>query len=208
MARVAKENVRQKILEAAERRLWHYGLKKTTIDEIAADAGVGKGTVYLYFDSKEDISIAIILGYKQSILHEQEIVAADPNMETCDKIRRFLLLPLISAHNKCAQTPEVFDVIVALKPHLSEQMRPYLDKEIALLARLLLEGTIRGELDIHDSYTAARSLKLMTMGFYPPYPCVSGQEAIEHEIDKMVRLAVRGLRSSKVSEHKQTETNL
>jgi AcrR family transcriptional regulator len=50
MARVAKENIREKILEAAERRLWHYGIKKTTIDEIAADAGVGKGTVYFPCD--------------------------------------------------------------------------------------------------------------------------------------------------------------
>jgi AcrR family transcriptional regulator len=46
---------RQAILEAARSRFLHYGYKKTTIDEIAADAGVGKGTVYLYFGGKEDI---------------------------------------------------------------------------------------------------------------------------------------------------------
>ena len=71
-------DVRQKILDAAQHRLWHYGYKKTTIDEIASDAGVGKGTVYLHFDSKEDIGLAIMAQYKETSLHEIEAVAPRP----------------------------------------------------------------------------------------------------------------------------------
>src|SRR5262245_17349677 len=44
---------REQILEAADRLLRHYGPHKTTIADVAREANVGVGTVYLEFCSKE-----------------------------------------------------------------------------------------------------------------------------------------------------------
>src|SRR5258708_5028527 len=41
------------ILEAADRLLRHYGPQKTTVADVAREAGVGVGTVYLEFPSKD-----------------------------------------------------------------------------------------------------------------------------------------------------------
>lgn len=46
---------RQMILRAAKRLLKHYGIGKTTVADIARAAGVGVGTVYLEFPSKDSI---------------------------------------------------------------------------------------------------------------------------------------------------------
>jgi AcrR family transcriptional regulator len=46
---------RQQILQAAKRLLKHYGIGKTTVADIARAAGVGVGTVYLEFPSKDSI---------------------------------------------------------------------------------------------------------------------------------------------------------
>jgi AcrR family transcriptional regulator len=46
---------RECILDAARRAFARFGFKKTSVDEIARDAGVAKGTVYLACDSKEDL---------------------------------------------------------------------------------------------------------------------------------------------------------
>jgi len=46
---------RERILDAAARRFAHYGFKKTSIDEIAREARVGKGTVYLVCRTKEEL---------------------------------------------------------------------------------------------------------------------------------------------------------
>jgi len=193
MARIAKQNIREKILEAAERRLWHYGIKKTTIDEIAADAGVGKGTVYLYFESKEDICVAIFTGYKLSVLGEQEKIAVDSRLDTFGKVRQFLLFPVLSAHRRCMECPEALELITTMKPHLSEHLKPYFEREIVILTRILNEGIALGDIFLDDASAAARSMKLMVMGFMPPFPCVSGIEAIEREIDLIVRLVMNGL---------------
>src|SRR6187551_1191327 len=55
MVRVRTEDKTEAILAAALRRFLHYGLKKTSMQEVAADAGVAVGTQYLYFKDKDDL---------------------------------------------------------------------------------------------------------------------------------------------------------
>jgi AcrR family transcriptional regulator len=57
MSRPSKQ---EHILNAAKPLFARFGLRKTTIDDIAQAAGLGKGTIYLYFTSKEDIFQAVV----------------------------------------------------------------------------------------------------------------------------------------------------
>lgn len=187
-------DVRQRILDAAKQRLWHYGFKKTTMDEIASDAGVGKGTVYLYFDSKEDIGLAIIGQYKEESLHAIQDIAEDAGKTPVQKLKEMLQHSLLMAHRKCLESPQMLEMVIAVKPHIRAHIQTYMDTEHDLLAGVLAEGNHRGEFDVPDTLGAARTLKMMTHGFMPPYPYVSTQEEIAAEIAEIVDLAVRGLR--------------
>jgi TetR/AcrR family fatty acid metabolism transcriptional regulator len=57
MPRVRTSDKAPEILDAALRRFLHYGLKKTTMQEIARDAGVAVGTLYLYFEDKDALVV-------------------------------------------------------------------------------------------------------------------------------------------------------
>ncbi len=50
---------REAILSAAVSLFGNYGYRRTSIDDIAREAGIAKGTVYLYFSSKEEIFRAL-----------------------------------------------------------------------------------------------------------------------------------------------------
>jgi AcrR family transcriptional regulator len=50
---------REQLLSAAERLFVGKGFAATTIDEIVLAAGVGKGTFYIYFSSKDDILLGL-----------------------------------------------------------------------------------------------------------------------------------------------------
>lgn len=52
---VIKEFRTAELLEAARRLFAEKGFHATTVDDIAAAAGVAKGTVYLYYKSKQDV---------------------------------------------------------------------------------------------------------------------------------------------------------
>jgi AcrR family transcriptional regulator len=79
--RSLKEKQRQEretlILQAAEEVLMEKGYHETSIDEIAARVGIAKGTVYLHFQSKEDLVIAIFEREMQQLLQY-----IDSNMDT------------------------------------------------------------------------------------------------------------------------------
>ena len=48
------------ILEAARKRFAHYGIAKTTMNEIAADIGMSKASLYYYFPDKERLFVAVV----------------------------------------------------------------------------------------------------------------------------------------------------
>lgn len=195
MARVPKENIRERILEAAEKRLWHFGLKKTTIDEIASDAEVGKGTVYLYFDSKEEIAIAIMGKYKAETVEQQAAIARDESLNPLEKLHRMVKLPVMAASATCSQYPQALEVVVAVKPHFALRLQPHIKREIELIADVLEEGNRQGLFDIENAVKCATTLKQMTLGFMPPYPCFTELQQIEAALDNMVDLAFCGLKT-------------
>ncbi|MEA1875230.1 MAG: TetR/AcrR family transcriptional regulator [Bacteroidota bacterium] len=54
-----KEQRRKDIIDAAEKVFFKKGLNNSTMDEVAKEAELSKGTLYLYFKSKEDIHFEI-----------------------------------------------------------------------------------------------------------------------------------------------------
>lgn len=85
-----KEKKRAAILNAAYDFFTKQGFSKTTILNIALKAGVGKGTFYLYFDSKEDVRDTLIAIKSSELLlgATDSLSASDSkaNMTFADKI--------------------------------------------------------------------------------------------------------------------------
>ncbi|MFB3764981.1 MAG: TetR/AcrR family transcriptional regulator [Methanotrichaceae archaeon] len=55
-----REEIRHNIQEVSMNLFSRYGIKKTTIDDIVRAAGIGKGTFYLFYPSKEDLIFELI----------------------------------------------------------------------------------------------------------------------------------------------------
>ena len=64
MVKVGTQSKRQAIIEAARKIFAMKGYEDTTIAEIAEDAGIAVGTVYLYFGNKRDIYTSVSLDWQ------------------------------------------------------------------------------------------------------------------------------------------------
>jgi AcrR family transcriptional regulator len=60
----------QRILDAASTLILHYGYDKTTIEDIAREAGVGKGTLYLHWNTREALFTSLILREKVAMAED------------------------------------------------------------------------------------------------------------------------------------------
>lgn len=72
-----------RILDAAAELILRWGYKKTTIDDIARQAGVAKGTIYLHWKTREDLLVA--LATREDIKLAEDIkrrIASDPEGST------------------------------------------------------------------------------------------------------------------------------
>jgi len=75
--RTARE---ERILDAAATLLVRWGFRKTTIDDVAREAGVAKGTIYLHWKDKSDLfRTAIVRAQQQASAEVMRRIAADPD---------------------------------------------------------------------------------------------------------------------------------
>lgn len=58
----------ERLLDAAAELLVRWGYRRTSIDDVARAAGVGKGTVYLHFRTKEALFVTVLLRAQRSVL--------------------------------------------------------------------------------------------------------------------------------------------
>jgi len=84
------ESVRKEIVLAAQKLIQKFGLKKTTMNEIAAASGKAKSTLYYYYKSKDDVYDAVFhLELENLRIQVNQKVDAQTSMP--DKIRTYLI---------------------------------------------------------------------------------------------------------------------
>ena len=88
----------QRILDSAAKLIVHYGYDKTTMDEIAREAGVSKGALYLHFRSKQALFEALILRDSETITERfVELIDDDPAGVTLFTMYRYALVVIDQA---------------------------------------------------------------------------------------------------------------
>lgn len=136
---------RSRLLSAAIRIFGRRGYHEARISEIAAEAGVAEGTVYLYFRSKEDLLGSVFDETMDAVLAEGRRIAASP----ATAAERLALLvdghiALLAGDRDLAS---VFQIELRRSARLVERFsRSKLVEYFRLLGGVLKEGIASGEL--------------------------------------------------------------
>ena len=78
------------LLDAALAEFFEKGFAAARLEDIAARAGVSKGTVYLYFASKEEMFEALVQTIPKANVEQARVIAADGSVPAEDLVRRLL----------------------------------------------------------------------------------------------------------------------
>jgi TetR/AcrR family acrAB operon transcriptional repressor len=97
MVRPDNEDREQRILDAAANLFMHYGYDKTTIDDIAREAGISKGAIYLHFKGKDALFESLLVREMMSYQHKWlSLLDADPQGGTIGGMYKTVLYALNS----------------------------------------------------------------------------------------------------------------
>jgi AcrR family transcriptional regulator len=87
----------QRILNAASQLIVRYGYDKTTVEDIAHEAGISKGAIYLHFRSKEELFEALIMRESNNVLEDTLTrLDADPEGGTIFSIYHHAIVAAMS----------------------------------------------------------------------------------------------------------------
>ncbi len=159
---------RLRILDAARKRMFHYGISKTTMSEIAEDTQMAVGTIYLYFKNKDEIALAIAQECRREQDEFLQSILQNEGLTPLQKLETFFVEKYRFMQAFKTETPHgktLIAYLIQAYPELSSDWQMRFQDAIA---SILKQGQAKGNFVIDDADEAARTLRIATMGFFPP----------------------------------------
>jgi AcrR family transcriptional regulator len=142
----AREGTRDAILEAARRRFLRFGPRKTTMDEVAREAGCSRTTLYAHFRNKDDLYASLLEQDAEAFIREGQTIL-DGAGGARRKIRRIVELTRRTyAGNHVMRLALAGDAEMSLEPVAHAFTRDQEQRIIDLLRHVLEEGVGEGAL--------------------------------------------------------------
>jgi len=164
---IARDEIRETILDATNRLLSRYGYRKMTMEDVAVEAGIGKGTIYLCFPSKEEVALSTIDRLVERLLERMREIAAGPE-EPREKLRRLLVERVVYRFDHRSHGSQSIDELVtSLRTSFLARRKRYFEAEAAVLTEVIEEGRTLGVFDIDDSQVIGRAFVTATNGLLP-----------------------------------------
>lgn len=145
------------LLDAALDVFFEKGFAAARLEDIAARAGVSKGTVYLYFNSKEDVFDALIRAIPVANVEQVRALAGDPTIPADELLGRVLrFIGTLIRDPRMIKFPRLIVGEAANFPKLAETYkREVISRGAAILTRIIERGIEEGRLRKVDPQHAA-----------------------------------------------------
>jgi TetR/AcrR family transcriptional regulator, fatty acid metabolism regulator protein len=171
-----REATRRHIIQIAAKEFARLGFDQANINTIAELAGIGKGTIYLYFANKRDLFLSMLRAIAQTQLATiRAALAPEGTIEQrLERLfRAFVELAVANDDSFNVYMSALYGVNRAFKDEATRLLRDY----VAVITLLLEQSQARGEIQCPDieatalmviSLTESYVLSARVLGHTPP----------------------------------------
>ena len=141
---VVEEFRKQSICDAAMRAVARKGMKNVTVQDIADEAGVAKGTVYIYFNSREEILQKTMDGATETLIERLAVACKE-----CRTFREILEQRVRTQLRHFDENRDFFRLYLAMSEPWGERRLRKHQTHLAYLAQLetlVSEAVARGDI--------------------------------------------------------------
>jgi len=183
---------KERILQVADTMFARFGIKKTTMDEIAREARMGKSTIYYYFKNKEEIFASVI--QKDSQIFRKKLNEVVKNAKTPhDKISHYVLTRMKHLYELTNFYTTLTDEYIEHYMFVEETRRDFNEYEITTIKKILKEGVSTGDFVLRNIDTSARMLTIALKGLEFLLFAKDKDRDIENESKQMLEILFRGI---------------
>lgn len=194
---VQTKEIREAILDATDQFLARFGYKKMTIDDLAQEVGIGKGSIYLHFKSKEEIALSHIDRIIERLMEKLNAIAeSDEKPE--ESLRQMLAVRVLFRFDSVQHyTQSLNDLLAALRPKLLARREEYFRRESEIFASVIEKGQEQGDFAKGDAIKLAEVFLLSTNTLLP-YSLsakeLGEREEIEEKTLRIADVLLKGIR--------------
>jgi len=187
-----KKSKKITIIKAAQELFARFGFVKTTVDEIARAARMGKATLYHYFRSKEDVFKEVI--EKESrILNEKVKDAIDKEETPQKKLRAFVLTRMMYLNELANIYSALKDEFLNHYAFIEKAREKDFYQEIKSVKNILNEGIEKNIFVIQDAELTSFAIISAMKGLEYPWSIKVTLPYIEKNVDKLLEILFRGI---------------
>lgn len=193
-----KAAIRARIVTAAIDLFSRHGIDRVTVDQIAKAADIGKGTIYNYFQTKEDIVVTFMMDVERRVQAKlRHFTRSRAPLESI--LSEFVLLQfrLKAPHREFVRVffGHMFQHTEQFIPYMAEMQR-FIDPPLeTLFGGLQKSGTIRADVNLPELILTFKTMQLGLSALWvvegPPY------ETTERVVREQMRLFSQGLMARK-----------
>ncbi len=162
-----REDIRDLILDGVDHLLAKFGYKKMTMEDLAQEVGIGKGTIYLHFPSKRDVTLSHIDRIVERLLVQLHLIAGSEESPD-EKLKKMLVTRILFRFDAVRNySQSLNDLLASLRGALMSRREIHFLKEASVLEDVLQEGKKYGKFQFSDVNPVAQSLIWATNSLLP-----------------------------------------
>jgi len=186
---------RAAILDAALRVFGQYGYRRTSMDDIAREAGIAKGTIYLSFASKEEVFQALSQSLSQRMLADAEAARHRPGT-TADKLTAMSAAWFGAYAETIRRSPHADELLDAKHQLSADRVSAAASRFKRLVRDVLTEAAAAGELALEPAgLTPDTAAELLIASARGLESSAASPAAYRRYLSALVRVMVAGLAS-------------
>lgn len=181
------EEKNRKIINTAIEIFSEKGFNKTTMQEIAEEAGVGKGTIYRFFNSKEDM-VSSLLEISIDEISEQISSAISPLDDPLEKMKAIIKVELDYYYANRNLARFLVREMWGYQSKFLDHIRKIRESRATTIEQIIEEGMQKNQFKTLDPQTITASLEGMILAstiywftFHDEYP----KKQIEENINRL-----------------------
>ncbi|MFZ2656239.1 MAG: TetR/AcrR family transcriptional regulator [Victivallales bacterium] len=180
------------ILTTAKKMFARYGLRKTSIDEIARAARVAKGTIYNYFGSKDQVYLGVLKREADEIVRNISL-SVDKVSSPEEKLTAFFRAKfryMRQAINILNLDREGMEKCL---PAAESIRNEFFEQEIRIIDSILRQGLEKGIFRLGDILLTAKAIVYALRGFEPNWLIQESEERIDQYLAQLLNLLFFGI---------------
>lgn len=189
---VDKTEKKLNILNVAQGLFARFGLTKTTIDDIAKKAHMGKASIYYYFANKEAIFKEVV-EKEGKILKEKLLDAVNTQTTPQKKIHSYIITRMTAIKDLSNYYSALREEYLKHFSFIEKARQSYDAFEITMVSTILSEGQKNGLFDIQDITLTAETIVAAMKGLEYQWSMEGSKEEIAEKVDALLKILFKGI---------------